>query len=103
MDGWTDGRTDLVWIQVLPSGDLGQPQSRQTSEALPVFQVWVRGVVMAENRLASVPKSIAHCCDPGVLVHGWQCVGWEGLGWLVVVPAWGRPVNSVREGAQTGS
>ena len=81
MDGWTDGRTDLVWIQVLPSGDLGQPQSRQTSEALPVFQVWVRGVVTAENRLAGVPKSIAHCRDPGVLVHGWQCVEWEGLGW----------------------
>lgn len=72
------GRLDIAWIRVLPSRDLGRPQSRQTSEALPVLRVWVMGLAMAANRLAGAPGFMTHCCILGVLVHGWQSMGWRG-------------------------
>lgn len=58
-----------------------------TSETLPVFWVLVRGVAMAETGCLH-PQTHGSYWLPEELVHGWQHVGWEGLGcWWD--PGWG--------------
>lgn len=60
---WKEGQMDLLWIQVLPSGDQGQPQSRQTPEGFPVF--WVSWVSMRGWQLQRTgwpkPQTLAPC------------------------------------------
>lgn len=57
-EGWTSSGFEFCLLVILAS-----LSGSKTLDTLPMFQVSVRGVVMAEFRLASTPQLLAPSCS----------------------------------------